>query len=397
MPVTDWYYQTATQVNILNNIEAQSELPGPPPDTILINGTNGQNSGDDLVVNLTPGKLYRMRLINTAAEAQIRVSIDNHQMQVISSDFVPTHPEFADSVVIAGGQRYDVIINASQPVGNYWMRAFPDEVCQSRSNTNATAIIRYDGAPNVAPTTTPTFILNGCNPPGDLVPVFPNDVGDIDQFQSQVRNLTVGLNVPGTTTNNQNIVTWAINFTAIDVQWETPTLEYVRSGNTSYPTTANLIELPNEGTWVYWIIQGIGDVPVWHPMHLHGHDFYILGNGTGIFDPQVDAQNLDYQNATRRDTTNLPAGGWVILAFPTDNPGACKCLPSVIVYSTHVAHQLIPGLFHCHIAWHVAEGLGVQFLEAKQSINIPETFQSQCSAWDAYYDNALYKQDDSGL
>lgn len=39
----------------------------------------------------------------------------------------------------------------------------------------------------------------------------------------------------------------------------------------------------------------------------------------------------------------LPAGGWLVLAFETDNPGAW--------------------LMHCHIAWHVSEGLAVQFLE----------------------------------
>jgi hypothetical protein len=76
----------------------------------------------------------------------------------------------------------------------------------------------------------------------------------------------------------------------------------------------------------------------------------------------------------------LPAFGWVVVAFHTDNPGAW--------------------LFHCHIAWHVAEGLGVQFLERAANIlaamNLNE-ITPNCDAWNAYYPTDIYQQTDSGL
>ena len=76
----------------------------------------------------------------------------------------------------------------------------------------------------------------------------------------------------------------------------------------------------------------------------------------------------------------LPASGWLVIGFLTDNPGAW--------------------LMHCHIAWHVGEGLAVQFLESKSKI--PTTFSlanldSECAAYDEYYATAYYKKIDSGL
>ena len=378
-PVSDWFYTTAFQQDDLQFQALQSVQPGPPPDTLLINGTNGLNSGTYQVNRVSPGKSYRLRFVNTAVDASIRVSIDNHQMQVITQDLVPVRSVTTDSVVLGSGQRYDVVINASEAVGNYWLRATAEAGCNSTSLTGAQSILRYDGAPESDPTSSSTATAGGCSPPGPMTPWVPNNVGDVDAFQSQVQKLTVDLNVPNVTSNQQNIITWGINMTAIDVQWDTPTLEYVRTGNTSYPITQNLFELPTPGIWVYWIIQEVefAGIGIYHPMHLHGHDFYILGSGYGTFNPQTDAAGLTYQNPPRRDTTMLPAHGWTVIAFPTDNPGAW--------------------LFHCHIAWHVGMGLGAQFLESKSQIQVPQQFEDQCNAWRQYDDTAYYKQDDSGL
>lgn len=54
---------------------------------------------------------------------------------------------------------------------------------------------------------------------------------------------------------------------------------------------------------------------------------------------------------------------------------------------------------HCHIAWHISEGLGVQFLEAPSQMTLPDAtqFNQQCADWKAYEATTLYPQDDSGL
>jgi len=64
----------------------------------------------------------------------------------------------------------------------------------------------------------------------------------------------------------------------------------------------------------------------------------------------------------------------------TDNPGAW--------------------LFHCHIAWHVSQGLSIQFLERVQDIprTVPlNSIRPNCDAWERYYATSPFKQFDSGL
>ena len=124
-----------------------------------------------------------------------------------------------------------------------------------------------------------------------------------------------------------------------------------------------------------------------------GHDFLILGaspalanpiapgNSLRAYNPSTDGKTLKGSNPTRRDTTVLPAWGWLVVAYTTNNPGAW--------------------LFHCHVAWHVSQGLSVQFLE--QLTSIPSSvnlnnIQSACNSWNAYYPaHDPFRQDDSGI
>jgi FtsP/CotA-like multicopper oxidase with cupredoxin domain len=126
-------------------------------------------------------------------------------------------------------------------------------------------------------------------------------------------------------------------------------------------------------------------------MHLHGHDFLILGQSPPVadplaapgpvpFNPATDTGKLRFNNPARRDATMLPAWGWLVVAFKTDNPGAW--------------------LFHCHIAWHASQGLSVQFLERMGEI--PKAMdlgvlEPNCKAWTDFYGSSPFKKFDSGL
>lgn len=111
-----------------------------------------------------------------------------------------------------------------------------------------------------------------------------------------------------------------------------PTTMSVRQGMTDFAAGTNVIKLPTSNVWTYWVItQGGGvpfDVNIPHPIHLHGHDFYILGAGSSGW-TDADREGLNYENPIRRDVAMLPANGWLAVAFLTNNPGAW--------------------LFHCHI------------------------------------------------
>ena len=97
---------------------------------------------------------------------------------------------------------------------------------------------------------------------------------------------------------------------------------------------------------------------------------------------------LNLNNPPRRDVALLPANGYLVLAFKSDNPGAW--------------------LLHCHIAWHASSGLALQILEREPAINVSqahrEAIDKTCETWKAWYDvedNWYNKtegfQDDSGI
>jgi FtsP/CotA-like multicopper oxidase with cupredoxin domain len=273
--VQDWYYSTVYQIEDITTQNLQSGQGPPPADNILINGTNKNAAGGGRYnkVKLTKGKKHRLRLVNTSVDNMIRVSLDNHQFQVITADFVPIHPFTANWILLGIGQRYDVIINANQTSDNYWFRAETAQDCASSNNWHGRSIFTYSDATEADPTTNTTTIPNVCQDESPLVPWWKTTVPSAD-FDSQVQDMEVDINVEQVTTNNQSIVIWGVNLTAIDIAWEKPTLEYVVESNTSYPTAYNLIELPTPNIWTYWIIQETDGtpVPIPHPVHLHGHD-----------------------------------------------------------------------------------------------------------------------------
>lgn len=129
---------------------------------------------------------------------------------------------------------------------NYWFRAEPELACGSNVTHLGASIFSYEGAAAGDPTSSalPARPSN-CLDESPLQPYFTTVVPS-DTFTAQVKTLPVEANVPGVSTNNQSIVTWGINFTAIDVDWEIPTYSYVINHNTSYPSAANLIEIPTQ-------------------------------------------------------------------------------------------------------------------------------------------------------
>lgn len=164
------------------------------------------------------------------------------------------------------------------------------------------------------------------------------------------------------------------------VDWSTPSLLQISRGNgtANWSPSENVYLLPDANKWVYWVIDTTLQIP--HPIHLHGHDFYILAQESDAeFDSSVA---LNLSNPPRRDVATLPAKGYLVIAFLTDNPGAW--------------------LMHCHIGWHVAEGLALQFVERESEILAildKEELEETCKAWEGYKEEGkeFVEQDDSGV
>jgi hypothetical protein len=58
-------------------------------------------------------------------------------------------------------------------------------------------------------------------------------------------------------------------------------------------------------------------------------------------------------------------------------------------------------MIHCHIAWHVSEGLALEFVERIDEIpgnvGVTPQWQDNCDAWQSYQTAVNPLQDDSGI
>src|SRR3569833_83505 len=331
--ITDHYHETADRLTRKTELVASGAPP--PSDNVLFRGKNinpkGSGGSYDRLT-LTPGKKHRLRLINTSVDNSFTISLVGHNFTVIANDFVPVPPEVRSTLFVGVGQRYDVIIDASQKVDNYWLNATLSGTgkCGTSVNPHPAAILQYKGASrNGIPRTTGKPVEATCDDSKGFKPVLPR-VAPKAQFNP--KELHVNLTQP--TVQQGQVFRWIVNKTPVVVEWDHPSLEYVLQGNSSFPSPANVFELKGKNEWAFWVIQNEFALP--HPIHLHGHNFLLLGAGTGTF-ASSRTRELQFENPVRRDVAQMPGNGWIVIAFLTDNPGAW--------------------LLHCHIGWHVSQGL----------------------------------------
>ncbi|OAY70332.1 Laccase-6 [Ananas comosus] len=95
------------------------------------------------------------------------------------------------------------------------------------------------------------------------------------------------------------------------------------------------------GSRVQLVFQDTGTVTTEnHPIHLHGYSFYVVGYGTGNYNPSTAKLNLvdpPYMN-----TIGVPVGGWAAVRFIADNPGVW--------------------FVHCHLEVHMSWGLSMAII-----------------------------------
>ncbi|KAI1340237.1 multicopper oxidase [Xylariaceae sp. FL0016] len=362
--LSDWDHSTVDQ------LYTEAETDGPPTlDNGLINGTNVYNdTGSRFNVSFTSGTSYRLRLINGAVDSHFKFSIDNHTMQVIATDLVPITPYDTTVLDIGMGQRYDIIVTANQAsvADDFWMRAIPQSACSDNENAdNIRGIVTYADSPST-PSTTGYSYTDSCDDETDNIsPYISKTVGDVDYDTNEEASIAT---VSG-------LFKWTLNSTSMLLDWESPTLQKVLNNATTFDTDNAVVEIPTANEWVYMAIDTTLGVP--HPIHLHGHDYFVLAQGTGTYSDDV---TLNLDNPPRRDTAMLPSSGYLVLAFQADNPGVW--------------------LMHCHIGWHTSEGFAMQFVE--RASEIPSLTNSSyvsdnCDSWTTYQDSENIEQDDSGV
>ncbi|KAF3010110.1 hypothetical protein E8E14_000256 [Neopestalotiopsis sp. 37M] len=337
--LTDYFHDTYYQNLAL--IETKPAIL-PYSDNNLINGKNYNNcsslegsecpsSSQPEIFRFETGKVHKLRLINAGAEALQRFSIDNHTLKVIANDFVPIIPYETEVITLGVGQRIDVLVEATgSPSDAVWMRSDISTVCAASNQPHALAVIHYpEAVPFLVPSTNgytinDTTCLN--DPIEWSVPWTPQKAPSTDSSTLMVT--TIGVNSTGSTL-------FFVNNSSFKGDYNSPILLDIANSSraddylASPPEQYNIYNYGNDDA-IRMIISNPSQAS--HPMHMHGHEFFILAEGVGTWNGTI----TNPENPTRKDTHML-AGGTVdapaffVAEIIADNPGVWA--------------------FHCHIAW----------------------------------------------
>ncbi|RHZ88476.1 hypothetical protein Glove_22g130 [Diversispora epigaea] len=365
--ITDWYHDNSADL-FKWFLSPASKGAEPIPNNALINGKNDYNcdwaaKGSKCVNNSELANFvfkkdckYRMRVINTSGFSAFVFSIDNHDFEIIEVEGTKTIPYRINQLSINVAQRYSVIVDAKQPISNYWMRVefqqecLPDEFAYNLTIDNK-AIIHYEEASLENPTTNSwTDKVEECVDleQNKLKPLLPNIPPNCDTrivYEIEFKEDSNGVNRP------------YVNGSSYVSDEEYPTLKKVFDGVHEFAKTENIYQIhkKDEVIDVVFINKDDGE----HPFHLHGHVFWILGWGEK--DEKLVYEKLNTLNPIQRDTSTIPAEGWIALRFIANNPGVWAC--------------------HCHMEWHLGAGLLVQFVELPEII---KTLNPPKSWWDLF-------------
>ncbi|KFY14466.1 hypothetical protein V492_02594 [Pseudogymnoascus sp. VKM F-4246] len=386
--LSDWYHDNYR--DLIEGVESLDETKwGPGSQGNLVNGIGQYDCS--LVTDGTPckkvpyakfkftaGKTHRLRLLNSGAEGFEYFSIDGHVMTVIANDFIPVVPYNTTVVTLGIGQRTDVLVHAhGSSTDSFWMRANMSAICSRTDNPNVPAAIYYDDADSTKDPQSEAwdFVDHGrCNndPLEMTVPYFPTTPPKHPAV-TQTLNIAKTVNATG----HQE---WQVNGRAFRGNYNHPILLLAHEKNYTYPGDPqwNVYNFGKNSSVRLVINNDSPDETLLsHPMHLHGHDFWVVAEGEGRWDGKTI---VNPKNPLRRDTVMLRRAGYVVIEFETDNPGIWP--------------------FHCHIAFHVSEGLYINVMEQPEKIKqmeIPRVMKKTCDAWNEYSSNNIVDQIDSGL
>ncbi|KAF3454672.1 hypothetical protein FNV43_RR05120 [Rhamnella rubrinervis] len=335
-------------------------------------------------LKVKPGKTYLLRLVNAALNDELFFSVANHSLTVVEADAVYVKPFQTNLLVIAPGQTTNVLLKTKPqfPNATFFMLARPYFTGMGTfDNSTVAGILEYEDPLNSSSSTSSTPPLRPTLPP-------INATSAVANFSSRIKSLnsakfpanvpqtvqkhfffTVGLGsnpCPKNQTcqgpNNRtkfsasvNNISFALPSTALlqahffgrsngvySTDFPTSPLQpfnYTGTppNNTNVANGTKVVVIPYN-TSVELVLQDTSILGAEsHPLHLHGFNFYIVGQGFGNFNPNKDPANFNLVDPAERNTVGVPSGGWVAIRFLTDNPGVW--------------------LMHCHFDVHLSWGL----------------------------------------
>ncbi|SJL08430.1 probable Laccase-1 [Armillaria ostoyae] len=358
--LADWYHDLAPDAQ--NRFFQTGSVP--IPDSGLINGVGRYNGGPLVpysVIKVKRGKRYRLRLISISCRPFFTFSIDNHNISAMEFDGVEHDPVTVQNIDIYAAQRVSVILEANQPIGNYWIRAPPtggNPAGNPNFNPDLTrAILQYEGAPDREPTTnnTPGIKLDDA----DMHPIaqeWPGKLGDGPPDVAYTLSITQP-NPPFFDINGISYISPTVPVLLQILSGAAQPQDFLPSEQVSlaHHDYVFIVLKPELGlirSTVRSVLNNWSSISqaVWT---VHGHNFDIVRTSNS------DVTN--YVNPPRRDV--VPSALPSIISFLDIN-----VLAQSTAETRHSGSsaQDNPGAWflHCHIDWHLEAGLAIVFAES---------------------------------
>lgn len=363
LTIGEWYDRT---VDILTSEFLNLNNPTgaePIPQNLILNDTR------NLTWEVKPDTTYLLRLINIGGFVSQYFWIEDHEMTVVEIDGVTTEQNATDMLYLTVAQRYTVLLHTKNDTSKNYaiMQKFDDtmlDLIPGDLSLNASSTLSYDSSLGAANES----YVDALEPLDDfyLVPLDKQEIySDPDYVISvdvQMDNLISGKNYAFF--NN-------ITYMAPKV----PTLMSVLSGGDNatdpyiYGTNTNTFVLQKDD--VVEIVLNNLDTGT-HPFHLHGHVFQTIVRDRS-YDDAIGEVPHPYDNDDHpefpeypmiRDTLFVRPQSNFVIRFKADNPGIW--------------------FFHCHIEWHLLQGLAIVLVEdpleiqATESQHLTENGQQVC-------------------
>lgn len=319
---------------------------------------------DTFRLKVKPGKTYLLRLINAALNDELFFTIANHTLTIVEADASYVKPFNSDIIILGPGQTTNVLLHTKphNPNTTFLMLARPYFTGQGTfDNSTVAGILEYknphDGTKNLPL----------------LKPSLPaiNDTSFVANFSSKFRSLnspkypanvpqnvdksfffTVGLGTKPCLKNqtcqgpnnsskfaaSMNNVSFSLPSVALLQQHffglknvyttDFPVVPLRKFNYTGTPPNNTLVTNGTKtvvipyGTKVQVVLQDTSILGAEsHPLHLHGFNFFLVGQGFGNFNGSADPAKFNLVDPVERNTVAVPSGGWVAIRFLADNPG----------------------------------------------------------------------------
>eukprot|EP01018_Ginkgo_biloba_P031591 Gb_00462 [translate_table: standard] len=385
----EWW--NANTENVIN--QALQTGAGPNvSDCYSLNGHPGPlyncSANDTFVLNVIPGKTYLLRIINAALNDEMFLGIANHSLTVVEADAVYTKPFKTDSILITPGMTTNVLLTAASHhhAKQFLIAARPYVTGQGTFDNSTVAGILNYGSKHIK-----HFNISHLNSSLPKLPAL-NDTSYAANYSQKIRSLanaqfpasvpqtvdkkfffTVGLGLNPCPKGQKCQGPNGTKFTASinNISFVMPTIALLQSHysgkmkgiyktnfpdnppfpfnytgtppNNTAPINGTRVKVIPFNSTVQVILQDTSIAGTEsHPLHLHGYNFFVVGQGFGNYNASKDEPKFNLVDPAERNTVGVLSAGWVAIRFRADNPGVW--------------------FMHCHLEAHTSWGLKMAWI-----------------------------------